>query len=65
MEMSGQKAGIGSWLVWMLCHYAAYRMLLLLYLKACGGDELGTLDLGLDTIPGPQQLDQMEGKCNE
>jgi hypothetical protein len=46
MEIVGQKASRGSWLTWMvLCHYVAYRMQLFLYLKACGREELGTLDL--------------------
>ena len=46
MEMFGQKASRGSWLTQMvLCHYVAYRMQLFLYLKACGRQELGTLDL--------------------
>jgi len=52
MEMFGQTASRGSWLVWMvLCHYVAYRMQLFLYLKACGREELGTLDLwaGIDS----------------
>jgi hypothetical protein len=53
MEMFGNKASRGSWLVWMvLCHYVAYRMQLFLYLKACGREELGTLDLwaGIDAL---------------
>jgi hypothetical protein len=46
MEMFGSKDSRGSWLVWMvLCHYVAYRMQLFLYLKACGHEELSTLDL--------------------
>jgi hypothetical protein len=51
MEMFGTKSSRGSWLVWMvLCHYVAYRMQLFLYLKACGREELSTLDLwaGMD-----------------
>jgi hypothetical protein len=34
----------------VLCHYVAYRMQLFLYLKECGHEELGTLDLwaGID-----------------
>jgi hypothetical protein len=51
MEMFGAKASRGSWLVWMvLCHYVAYRTQLFLYLKACGREELSTLDLwaGMD-----------------
>lgn len=54
MEIFGRTTSRGSWLVWMvLCHYVAYRMQLFLYLKACGRDELGTLDLwaGLDALP--------------
>lgn len=54
MEMFGQKASRGSWLVWMvLCHYVAYRMQFFLYLKLCGREELSTLNLwaGVDTLP--------------
>jgi hypothetical protein len=54
MEMFGSRASRGSWLVWMvLCHYVAYRMQLFLYLKACGREELSTLDLwaGIDALP--------------
>jgi len=53
-EMFGQNASRGSWLVSMvLCHYVAYRMQLFLYLKSCGQEELGTLDLwaGVDSTP--------------
>jgi len=53
MEMFGNKASRGAWLVWMvLCHYVAYRMQLFLYLKACDREELGTLDLwaGVDSL---------------
>jgi hypothetical protein len=52
MEMFGRTTSRGEWLVWMvLCHYVAYRMQLFLYLKSCGRDELGTLDLwaGVDS----------------
>jgi DinB superfamily len=46
IEMFGNKASRGSWLVWMgMCHYAAYRMQLFLYLKACGREELSTMNL--------------------
>jgi hypothetical protein len=33
----------------------AYRMQLFLYLKACGREELGTMDLwaGVDAVPDP------------
>ena len=54
MEMFGSKGTRGSWLLWMvLCHYSAYRMQLFLYLKACGLQDLGTLDLwaGIDSKP--------------
>ncbi len=53
-EMFGSKKSRGSWLVWLvLCHYVAYRTQLFLYLKACGRQELGTLDLwaGIDARP--------------
>lgn len=53
MEMFGRKASRGEWLVWMvLCHYAAYRTQLFLYLKSCGHQELGTMDLwaGVDSV---------------
>jgi hypothetical protein len=46
MEMFGNKASRGSWFVSLvLCHYAAYRMQLFLYLKACGREELSTMNL--------------------
>lgn len=51
LEMFGNKASRGSWIVSLvLCHYAAYRMQLFLYLKACGREELNTLNLwaGID-----------------
>lgn len=54
MEMFGNKASKGSLLVQMLlCHYTAYRMQLFLYLKACGREELGTINLwaGADALP--------------
>ncbi|MGI9071466.1 MAG: hypothetical protein ACR2JB_09175 [Bryobacteraceae bacterium] len=50
MEMFG-KASRGSWIVSLVrCHYAAYRMQLFLYLKACGREELNTINLwvGMD-----------------
>ena len=54
MEMFGQTASRGSWLTGMvLCHYVAYRMQLFLYLKACGREELGTLDLWAGQDSGP------------
>jgi hypothetical protein len=51
MEMFGSNRSRGAWLVWIvLCHYSAYRMQLFLYLKACGREELSTLNLwaGID-----------------
>lgn len=51
IEMFGSKASRGSWMVSLvLCHYAAYRMQLFLYLKACGHEELNTMNLwgGMD-----------------
>jgi len=46
MEMFGSRASRGSWIVnLVLCHYAAYRMQLFLYLKACGREELNTMNL--------------------
>ena len=56
MEMFGRRSSRGELLVWMLlCHYAAYRMQLFLYLKACGREELGTMDLwaGVDAVAQP------------
>jgi len=53
LEMFGHKASRGSWLVSLvLNHYAAYRMQLFLYLKACGREELNTLNLwvGMDSM---------------
>jgi DNA-binding HxlR family transcriptional regulator len=49
IEIFGQKASRGSWLVSLvLCHYAAYRMQLFLYLKACGREE--NLWTGMDAV---------------
>jgi hypothetical protein len=51
IEMFGTRASRGSMFVSLvLCHYAAYRMQLFLYLKSCGREELGTLNLwaGMD-----------------
>lgn len=46
IEMFGSRASRGSMFVSLvLCHYAAYRMQLFLYLKACGREELGTMNL--------------------
>lgn len=51
MEMFGQKASRGLWIVRLvLNHYTAYRMQLFLYLKASGREELNTMNLwvGMD-----------------
>jgi hypothetical protein len=46
IEMFGNKASRGSWIVnLVLCHYVACRMQLFLYLKASGREELNTLNL--------------------
>jgi len=46
IEMFGHRASRGSMIVSLvLCHYVAYRMQLFLYLKACGREELNTLNL--------------------
>jgi hypothetical protein len=51
IEMFGRKGSRGSMFVSLvLCHYAAYRMQLFLYLKASGREELSTMNLwaGMD-----------------
>ena len=51
IEMFGQKASRGVMLTSLvLIHYTAYRMQLFLYLKACGRNELNTMNLwaGMD-----------------
>jgi hypothetical protein len=51
IEMFGRKASRGAWIVnLVLCHYAAYRMQLFLYLKGSGREELSTMNLwaGMD-----------------
>lgn len=46
IEMFGMKYSRGSFIVNMvLCGCAAYRTQLFLYLKACGREELGTMNL--------------------
>jgi hypothetical protein len=46
IEMFGRKSSRGSLMVNMvLCGYAAYRTQLFLYLKACGREELNTMNL--------------------
>ena len=52
IEMFGEKATRGSFMVnLVLGSCAGYRMQLFLYLKACGREELGTMNLwaGVDT----------------
>jgi hypothetical protein len=46
IEMFGMKTSRGSFIVnQVLCACAAYRTQLFLYLKACGREELGTMNL--------------------
>lgn len=59
IEMFGNKATRGMWVIRLpLTHYAAYRMQLFLYLKACGLDQLNTLNLwaGIDGSAGPPPI---------
>jgi len=54
VEMFGYKGVRGPFLVnLVLCHYAAYRMQLFLYLKGSGREELNTMNLwvGMDNMP--------------
>jgi hypothetical protein len=54
IEMFGSKTSRGAFLVnLVLCGCAAYRTQLFLYLKACGRDELSTMNLwgGVDAPP--------------
>jgi len=55
IEMFGRKTSRGAFLVnTVLCGYAAYRTQLFVYLKACGRDELNTMNLwaGVDAPMG-------------
>lgn len=53
IEMFGQKASRGLWIVRLvLNHYVAYRMQLFLYLKASGREELNTMNLWVG-VDGP------------
>jgi hypothetical protein len=55
VEMFGRKSTVGAFLVnTVLCGYAAYRTQLFLYLKACGREELNTMNLwaGMDPVQG-------------
>jgi hypothetical protein len=46
IEIFGIRTTRGAFIVkWALCGCAAYRTQLLLYLKACGRDDLGTANL--------------------
>jgi hypothetical protein len=59
IEMFGNQATRGMWIVRLpLCHYTAYRMQLFLYLKACGREELNTMNLwaGVDAAQGPPPI---------
>jgi hypothetical protein len=59
VEMFGNRATRGMWIVRLpLCHYAAYRMQLFLYLKACGCADLNTMNLwaGVDASAGPPPI---------
>jgi hypothetical protein len=51
IEMFGHKGSRSLWIIRLVVsHYAAYRMQLFLYLKACGREELNTMNLwgGMD-----------------
>jgi hypothetical protein len=55
IEMFGFKSSRGSFIVnQLLCGCAAYRTQLFLYLKACGREELNTMNLwaGMDAPAG-------------
>jgi hypothetical protein len=59
IEMFGNKATRGMWVVRLpLTHYAAYRMQLFLYLKACGLDQLNTMNLwaGIEASADPPPI---------
>ena len=61
IEMFGNRATRGAWIVRLpLTHFAAYRMQLFLYLKACGREELNTMNLwaGVDSAAGPPPIIQ-------
>ena len=54
VDMFGSKTSRGAFIVNMvLCGCAAYRTQLFLYLKACGREELSTMNLwgGMDALP--------------
>jgi hypothetical protein len=57
VQMFGQRTSRGAFIVnLVLCGCAAYRTQLFLYLKACGRQELSTMNLwgGLDAPPPPR-----------
>jgi hypothetical protein len=55
IDMFGKKASRGSHMVFLvLGGFAAYRTQLFLYLKACGRDELNTMNLW-GVVDGPMQ----------
>ena len=52
IEMLGRKTSRGAFIVnLVLCAHAAYRTQLFLYLKACGRDELNTMNLWAGVDP--------------
>jgi hypothetical protein len=54
VEIFGNKTTRGAFIVNMvLCGYAAYRTQLFLYLKACGREELSTMNLWAGVDPAP------------
>jgi hypothetical protein len=56
VEMFGRKASRGSILVnLVLCGFAAYRTQLFIYLKACGREEMNTMNLWAG-IDAPMQM---------
>jgi len=55
IEMFGQKTSRGAFIVnLVLCGCAAYRTQLFVYLKACGRQELSTMNLWAGVDPPPQ-----------
>lgn len=55
ISLFGPPMGRGAWLVaWLLSGCVAYRTQLFLYLKSCGREELGTMNLwaGMDAPTG-------------
>ncbi len=59
IQMFGNKATRGMWIVRLpITHFAAYRMQLFIYLKACGLDQLNTMNLwaGVDASAAPPPI---------